>query len=407
MSASVDAAPVANAELVLTLKRLPPAEAAALLQQQEPGRAVDVLQALNPGIAGTILAALSPADRERLLRAAPPEVRTQWERNATYPEDSIGALMRPPVGAYPASMTAADAIEALRHLVKDHLITYLYALEADGRLAGVVVLRDLFLARPDQPLSDFMITPAFYLTPELTLLEAMRLVVNRHYPVYPVCDDSGRLLGLVRGQALFEKQAIVISAQAGRMVGVRANEGLSTAWTRSLRYRGPWLLLNLLLSLLSALVITYYREAVRSLVLLAVFLPVIAAQARSAGAQTMAITLRGLTNGEWDDRRFWAVLRKEAFLGAITGALVGLVAVPLVITQGLVQSQPAAWGLGVVLGLALVISCGLSSSVGVLVPLLLRRLGADPALASSILLTTIASVLSQALFLGLAAWWLV
>ena len=121
----------------------------------------------------------------------------------------------------------------------------------------------------------------------------------------------------------------------------------------------------------------------------------------------MAITLRGLTNGEWDDRRFWAVLRKEAFLGAITGALVGLVAVPLVITQGLVQSQPAAWGLGVVLGLALVISCGLSSSVGVLVPLLLRRLGADPALASSILLTTIASVLSQALFLGLAAWWLV
>ena len=391
---------------LLELMRLPPAEAGAILAQLDETEAVRLLVALNPAIVRAVLEELPPEPRQRLLAHSPAEFRGQWAVNATYPETSIGALMRPPVGAYPATLAVGDAIAALRKLVAHHFITYLYALDREGRLQGVVVLRDLFLAAPGQTLAEVMVSPAFHLTPDLPLLDAMRLVVNRHYPVYPVCDDTGRLIGLVRGQALFEKQAIVISAQAGRMVGVRSNEGLSTRWTRSLRFRSPWLLFNLLLSLLSALVVTYYRDAVRSMVLLAVFLPVIAAQARSAGSQTMAITLRGLTNGEWTDRHFWPILRKETLLGVITGALVGIVAGALVTLQAITQNQPAPLGTGVVLAVAMLVGCGLSGTVGVLVPLVLRRFGADPALASSIILTTIASVLSQALFLGLAAWWL-
>ncbi|HEX2101941.1 MAG TPA: magnesium transporter, partial [Candidatus Synoicihabitans sp.] len=273
-----------------------------------------------------------------------------------------------------------------------------------GRLRGVVVLRDLFLADPEQTLADVMITPAYSLPPHLPALEAMKRVVSRHYPVYPVCEPDGRLVGLVRGESLFENQAIAISAMPGRMVGVRAQEGLATPFWRSLRYRSPWLMTNLLLSLGSAVVVTYYREAVQAMVLLAVFLPVISAQARNSGAQTMAIALRGITNGEWSNDRTRFILAKETLIGLATGLLVGAVAGALIGLQAVQQGEPAPLGIGLVLTGAMAASCALSGAAGIAVPLLLRRLGADPALASSIILSTITSIVSQGLFLGAAAW---
>jgi len=264
------------------------------------------------------------------------------------------------------------------------------------------VLRDLFLASPDQTMAGIMIKPPFYLRPEMTLLDAMRGTVGRHYPVYPVCDAGGHLLGLVRGQALFEKQAYLISAQSGRMEGVRAQERLSTHWRESLRLRQPWLQLNFLLSLISVLIVGYFHDAIQQLVVLAAFLSVISAQARNSGAQTMAITLRGLNTGEWQNRKTWRLLAKEIALGTLNGLLVGALCALLVVwlSRDSTASLGTLWlvTLGSMAG-----SCGFSGLCGVLIPLGLRALGTDPALAASIIMTTIATVVSQALFLSLAA----
>lgn len=396
--------PSAREELLFSLVRLAPAEAADALAQHPPAEAADLLVGLCQAQVAPILQALPEDRRDAILKAAPEPYRRHWLRQTSYPENSIGALMRPPVGVLPAAFPLRLAIDELKRLSGREQITYFYAIDRQGRLQGVVVLKDLFLNPPDKTLADVMIRPPFYLTPDTVLLDAMKSVVSRHYPVYPVCEEDGRIVGIVRGHSLFEQQSYVISAQAGSMVGVRAQERLSTRWRDSVRFRQPWLQANLFLTLLSAIVIGYFQNTIGKLVLLAVFFPIVTSQARNTGAQTMAITLRGLSTGEWDPKRTLRVLAKETSLGLVNGCLVGLV-------SGLILAWQASGGdaspvrLGFCMLAAMTLSCGFSGLMGVVIPLVLRWFGADPALAATILLTTIATTASQGLFLGLATWW--
>jgi magnesium transporter len=235
-------------------------------------------------------------------------------------------------------------------------------------------------------------------------VEAMRATVNRHYPVYPVCDQQGRLLGLVRGQSLFEARAVEISAQAGSMVGVANEERVSTPVLRSLNLRHPWLQLNLVTAFLAAAVVGLFQDTLDQVLLLAVFLPVMAGQSGNTGCQALAVALRGLTLGDIQDGNERRMVMKEGLLGLLNGCLVGL-------TAGLGMWGYAAWRshekalmLGVVVFAAMILSCVISGLSGALIPLILRRLKLDPATASSIFLTTITDIVSMALFLGLAKW---
>jgi magnesium transporter len=247
-----------------------------------------------------------------------------------------------------------------------------------------------------------MLREVFSLRPEMPLLEAARLVVARHFPVYPVCDGEGRLVGIVRGRTLFEEQALEISAQAGTMVGVEKEERLSTPWSRSLRFRHPWLQLNLLTAFLAAAVVGAFQGTIDKLVVLAVFLPVLAGQSGNTGCQALAVTLRGLTLGELRHGAGRRLVFKEGLLGLLNGALVGVSASLGMYVVARSQGNPSALLLGLVVFLAMIGSCVVSGLAGALIPLTLRRLGADPATASSIFLTTATDVASMGLFLGLA-----
>jgi magnesium transporter len=247
-----------------------------------------------------------------------------------------------------------------------------------------------------------MLREVFSLAPETPLLEAARLVVARHFPVYPVRDAGGRLVGIVRGRTLFEEQALEIAAQPGAMVGVEKEERLSTPWPRSLRFRHPWLQLNLLTAFLAAAVVGVFQGTIDRLVVLAVFLPVLAGQSGNTGCQALAVTLRGLTLGELRRGGGSRLLLKEALLGLLNGALVGATAGLGMYVVARSQGNPAPALLAGVVLLAMVGSCVVSGLAGVLIPLTLRRVGADPATASSIFLTTATDVTSMGLFLGLA-----
>jgi magnesium transporter len=238
----------------------------------------------------------------------------------------------------------------------------------------------------------------------MDVVHAMRAVVRRHYPAYPVCDAERHLLGIVRGAVLFEEQAFEISAQAGAMVGVEKEERLATAWQRALRFRHPWLLLNLVTAFVAAGVVGAFQGTVDRIVLLAVFIPVLSGQCSNTGCQSLAVTLRGMTLGELRVAGVSRLLWKETWLGFVNGALTGVLAGAGMYFLAHHQQHPQALTLAVITFIAMTGSCALSGVAGAAVPLGLKRLGADPATASSIFLTTATDVVSMGIFLGLAAW---
>jgi magnesium transporter len=300
-------------------------------------------------------------------------------------------------------MTVGQAVEQLRDIVKSAFVTYGFVTDpSDGKLLGVLVMRDLLLADRDTRLDQVMLRNPFYLKPEMSLFDAMRAVLNRHYPVYPVCDDSGTLVGLLRGQTMFEQQAIEISAQPGAMVGVDREERLATPWPRSLKFRHPWLQLNLVTAFVAAAVVALFQKTLDEIVILAVFLPVLAGQSGNTGCQALAVALRGLTLGELKAGKERALVLKEALLGLLNGALVGLTAAIGMYVYARSQMPDKALLLALVTFLAMIGSCVISGVSGALVPLTLKKLGADPATASSIFLTTATDVASMGMFLGLA-----
>jgi len=301
------------------------------------------------------------------------------------------------------AMKVRDTIEALRRLTKKALITYGYVTDDANKLLGVIVMRDLMLAEPDTTLAETMLGNPFTLRPEMPLTDAMRAAVNRHYPVYPVCDEAGLFLGLVRGQTLFEARAIEISAQAGSMVGVEKEERLTTPVARSLRFRHPWLQINLVTCFVAAAVVALFQHTLDRLVILAAFLPVLAGQSGNTGCQALAVTLRSLTLGDLKSGDERALVFKEGLLGLLNGMLVGVTAGAGMFIYARLSGNSNALSLACVVWLSLVASCVTSGLCGALIPLLLRRIGADPATASSIFLTTATDVVSMGVFLGLAS----
>ena len=386
------------------LHALPPPEAAERLRNEGDEMAARALALINPAEAVDILADLSAERRARIIAAAPGGRGAQWGIDLQYPETSVGRLMEAPLAVYGTGTTAGEAIESLRELVQKAFITYIFVTDADGRLVGVLAFRELLFARKDQRLEEIMLRDPFSLKPDMPLVDAMRTVVTRHYPAYPVTDDAGRLVGMVRGQALFERQAYEISAQAGSMVGVEKEERVGTHLLRAFRFRHPWLQLNLLTAFVAAAVVGIFQDTIDRIVVLAAFLPVLAGQSGNSGCQALAVTLRGMTLGDLRSIRPSRLVVKECMLGLLNGGLVGLVAGGAMWFYARSQGTAHPALLGAIVWVAMTGACALSGISGALVPLTLKRLGADPATASSIFLTTLTDVVSMGSFLGLTTW---
>jgi magnesium transporter len=360
------------------------------------------LMHLSPGFAQDVLGALPTEARERATSAAPADVARQWQRNALYDPGTVGRMMEPVVAAFPPDAEVGEVVEELRELVTRALITYVYVVDAEAHLLGLVTMRDLLFSSHERTLDQVMLQGAFALHAAMPMKDAMRLVLDRHYPVYPVVDSERRLIGLVRGQAMFEAQAIEITLQAGSMVGVEKEERLATHWLHSLKLRHPWLQLNLLTAFLAAAVVGLFQDTIDRLVILALFLPVLAGQSGNTGCQALAVTLRGMTLGELKPGTERPLIAKETWVGCLNGIGVGVAAaVGMYITAtGQDQDQPAM--LAFVVFLAMIASCMASGISGAMIPLTLKRFGFDPATASSIFLTTATDVVSMGMLLGLA-----
>ena len=315
---------------------------------------------------------------------------------------NIQDIMRDADGlAYPDTTVAGTLDYLVRRTVSPD-VTYIYIIDKQRTLLGVVALRDLLLAKPGQTLGEIMTQEPFSFSPDTKLSEAVRVTLSTRYRLYPVTDTAGKMIGMVYAWQLFEKVAEEASAQPGSMVGLNKEERISTSVGRALRMRHPWLQVNLLTAFAAALVVGLFEDTIAQIIVLAVFLPVLAGQSGNTGCQALAITLRGLTLGELEHYPVRKLYMKEITLGALNGLGVGVIAAGAMLIYASSSGVENSVMLAVVILLAMIGACMCSGLFGVLVPLTLKKFGADPAMASSIFLTTFTDIVGMGLMLALA-----
>ena len=390
--------------LVQEILRRGQQEAANLLADESEQTIATVLALLPTAKAVALLPRFDAARRAAILAALTPGQREQWLHNQHYPEGSVGRLMEPVIATFAPTVTVREAVERLRDMVKQAFITYGYVVDERRRLIGVLVMRELLLAEPGQPVREVMIDHPFSLKAMQQVTQVIPLVHTRHFPEYPVCDDERRIIGIVRGYALFQEHTLELSAQPGKMVGIDREEHIQTNPWRSLHLRHPWLQVNLLSSFLAAGVVGLYEDTILQVIAVAAFVPVMVGQSASTGGQALAVALRGLTLGEFSHEQWHALLNKEALVGIANGALVGLTSALGMYAYASFHGHAGAGWLALILLLAMIVSTMVSSVVGAVMPLLMKRLGFDPATAATILVGGVTRIVSIGAFLALTQW---
>ncbi len=379
-------------------------EVTPILVHESVATIAQLMTLLPESAATALLPTLEAERRTAILKAVPSTVRDRWLHNPSYHEETVGYLMEPVVATFAPENTVQEVVNRLRLLVKHAFISYGYVVDDQYRLIGALVMRELLLAEPTRPVRELMIASPFCLNATQRVSDVIPLVHIRHYSEYPVCNDERRLLGLVRGYALFQEQTRELVAQPGKMVGVIREERLQHSPWRSLTFRHSWLQVNLLSSFVAAGVIGYYESAVTQAVAIAAFIPVMVGQSASTGGQALAVALRGLTLGELKTDRWTELINKEAMVGTANGALVGLTAAVGMYAYATLHGHADAMRLSVVMLLAMIVSTTVSSVVGAVTPFLMKRIGFDPATAATILVGGITRIVSIAAFLALARW---
>lgn len=391
-------------KLVGEVFRHEPQEAVNLLSDESEQTIAEVLTLLPAGRALALLPHFDAARRTAVLKAVTPEQREQWLYNQHYPKGSVGRLMEPVVAIFAPTMMVREAVQELRGMVTRAFVSYGYVVDARNKLIGALVMRDLLLADPGQRLSEVMIEQPFAFKATQLVSDVISLVHTRHFPEYPVCDDDGRIIGIVRGYALFQEQTLELSAQPGKMFGIDREERVQTTPWRSLYLRHPWLQINLLTSFLAAGVVGFFEQTIIQIVAVAAFVPVMVGQSASTGGQALAVALRGLTLGEVRSEQWPTLMNKEALVGIANGILVGLTAAAGIYAYASFHGHRGPGGLAVVMLLAMIVSSVMSSVAGAVMPLLMKRLHFDPAAASTILVGAVTRIFSIAIFLALTQW---
>jgi magnesium transporter len=366
------------------VQRLPQADAVHLLAEAEPVASVAVLTQLDA------------AEREAWLGRLGTDVAYELRELLAYPDDSAGRLMDPRISPLRTGMTVDQALERLRQIRRTGL-RELFVVDDDGRLAGRVEVQDLALSARELPLADIT-RPVRAQVNDLDPREdVVEILQTQPITALPVVNVGGRFIGVIRQAELMAAVEEETSLDIQTMVGASPDERALSSPMFAVRKRLPWLQINLLTAFLAAAVVGLFESTIAQFTALAVLLPVVAGQSGNAGAQALAVTMRGLVLREISLRHWPKVVGKEALTGLVNGLAVAA-------TTGLaVYVWSRSLALVAVIVLAMVISMLAAGLAGALVPVLLRRFGQDPATASSIILTTVTDVVGFFSFLGIAA----
>ncbi len=387
----------AAADLIETL---PTIQGCELLEAVSPDKAAAILGELPSDEQADLLTELEPESAESILERMDPAVARATATLASYPKDCAGGLMAREFLAYEQHASADEVIENLRRRgdeIDDYDVQYIYVVDEDERLVGVLRLRDLVLARSSRPIRSFMITDPVSLPTNAALEQIAELFEKKNFLGIPVIDEERRLVGLVHRDAVdwaAHERDIEANLREHGIVGGEELRSMPTL-LRS-RRRLSWLSVNILLNVLAASVIAAYQDTLSAAITLAVFLPIISDMSGCSGNQAVAVSMRELALGIVKPMDVFYVWRKEIAVGAINGLVLGLL---LAATAWLWKGNAV---LGLVVGVALALNTLVAVSIGGAVPLILKRIGKDPALASGPILTTLTDMCGFFLVLSLA-----
>ena len=361
--------------VVSVIEQMPLKQAADIFDEMPSRQQVDILRRLKEKDAAQIIGAFAAPRAEKLRELI------------AYPEDTAGGLMIPEYLAFSRGMTVRDVLDDLREhgeVYSDYAIQYAYVVSEAGRLLGVLRLRDLLLAPKSKPLMDIMIKDPQKVRVDTTLKDLKEFFKQVNYLGVPVVDSEDRLLGVVLAAVVREavnKRSNQIFLQFSGIVGGEEFRTMPL-FKRSSR-RLSWLSINIVLNIVAASVIALYQDTLEKAIVLAVFLPIISDMSGCSGNQAVAVSIRELSLGLVRPKELLRVLSKESSIGIINGVVLGL------LLGGVAFLWKGNPYLGLVVGVSLAANTLLAVSFGGMIPLILRRVGADPALASGPLLTTI------------------
>ncbi len=377
------------------LDEMIPESAADILEELNPATAADLIEEMTADQAADLIGALEDDERAAVLASLEPGPAAAIAALLQYAPDSAGGIMTTEVAALPVGLTAGEAIEALRRLHEDlgSNLSYVYVTDYSEQLAGVVSFRDLVFARPGTGLEDVMVSEPYSVYTDTDREEVAELIERHNLLAIPVVEASGRLVGMVKVSEALRAVQAEATEDITQMVGAGAEESVHTPILRSVRRRLPWLLVNLLIGLFIAFMIGPFREVIEKNTVLAVLMPMVALLGGNSGAQSLAVIIRAMALGDLPPGRAMRAVRRE-FLVGITNA--GSLAILAALVAWIFAGEAK---IGVVMGVGVGVNLIVAGFAGAGIPVLLRRLGLDPALASNIFLTLITDLVGFGGFL--------
>lgn len=372
-----------------------PRKAAEILLRLPEALTSYLLSELSPNVAVRMLAFFDTDEANARLDRLDTTIAKELRRLMEYPPETAGRLMDPRVLTFRESMKAADALKVLR---ENRLTTTrsMFIVDAHDRLSGKIAIQDAAIADPNERLADIANPVAAAVNPMAPQSEVAEIFDRHRIADLPVVGLNGVLLGIVYNATLVEVVQRDASADIQTMVGASRDERALSSPFFAVRKRLPWLQINLLTAFLAAAVVGMFEDTIARFTALAVLLPVVAGQSGNAGAQALAVTMRGLALREITVREAFRVSSKEVFVGIANGIAVA-------VTCGIgVYIWSGSIGLVVVIASSMVLAMIAAGLAGAIVPIGLTRIGQDPAVASSIILTTVTDIAGFFSFLGIA-----
>lgn len=385
-----------NERAASTLSELPPELRPEIIDALSDERLASVLARLEIDDLLELVHALPEDRHDAVVAGLPQSKRAELEKAEMYPPASAGRVMTTKFVVLDETLTAQQAIERIRATRDDtETIMYLYVVNGQGRLRGVVPIRRLVAAPPDRPCGELMIPDPARVNVHADQEEAARLVARYNLLAIPVTDDDGRLLGVITVDDVIDVINEEATEDMYHMAGLSEEDRVFSPATTSVRKRLPWMLINLVTAFLAAWVVGLFEHSIEQIVALATFMPVVAGMGGNGGTQALTVITRGIALGEIEFSTGLRAVLKEVLVGVIIGAATGLV------SAGVAYLWRGNPFLGLVLFLAMVINMGVAGLSGAAIPLLLKAVRQDPALGSGVIVTTFTDVFGFLSFLGI------
>jgi magnesium transporter len=359
----------------------------------------DAVQELDSDDAVYILEDMDEDEQEAILAQLPFTERVRLRRALDYPEDSAGRRMQSEFVAVPAYWTVGQTIDYMRDETDlPERFSQIHVIDPSFKLTGAVDLDRLLRTKREVKIDDIMHETRHAIPATMDQEEAAQIIQQYNLLSAAVVDESERLVGVLTIDDVLDVLQEEADEDIKRLGGV-GDEEISDRFFETIKSRWPWLLVNLATAFFSSFIIGLFGGSIEKMVALAVLMPIVASMGGNAGTQTMTVTVRALATRDLDIYNAVRVIRREAFIGIANGALFAL----------LVGSVAALWfhqgALGAVIGAAMMVNLFSAAIAGILIPLLLEKAGADPALASTVFVTTVTDTVGFFAFLGIATWW--